>query len=301
MYSCIHSLLRSHRAATTQKNPVSQPVQDVRNFQIVKEQQIIKGKAFLSFNDFSGSTDQHREMWWSQAGSNRRPPACKAGALPAELWPRNLSFVRLALLVVRSLGHVPVCTLPAFAHKPPRQPEKILRYLYSFQPRSFAIFGGSRRSRVTFIAINERGSNKEPAKMVGLGRFELPTSPLSGVRSNQLSYRPSLVLFSPGFIALLVRSVMYVCIHSLPLSKRASPAKKIPARAVRQARDTAHGQATDHCCINQITCEGAHAFVYCRRFLLFKGGDPAARSRTATLLRLHPSHKPHRGKRPPEG
>ena len=27
-------------------------------------------------------------------------------------------------------------------------------------------------------------------KMVGLGRFELPTSRLSGVRSNQLSYRP---------------------------------------------------------------------------------------------------------------
>ncbi len=27
--------------------------------------------------------------WWSQAGSNRRPPACHAGALPAELWPHN--------------------------------------------------------------------------------------------------------------------------------------------------------------------------------------------------------------------
>ena len=27
--------------------------------------------------------------WWSQSGSNRRPPACKAGALPAELWPRT--------------------------------------------------------------------------------------------------------------------------------------------------------------------------------------------------------------------
>jgi hypothetical protein len=27
-------------------------------------------------------------------------------------------------------------------------------------------------------------------RMVGLGRFELPTSPLSGVRSSQLSYRP---------------------------------------------------------------------------------------------------------------
>src|SRR3569623_1244764 len=31
------------------------------------------------------------EGWWSQAGSNRRPPACHAGALPAELWP--LTFV----------------------------------------------------------------------------------------------------------------------------------------------------------------------------------------------------------------
>ena len=27
--------------------------------------------------------------------------------------------------------------------------------------------------------------------VVGLGRLELPTSPLSGVRSNQLSYRPA--------------------------------------------------------------------------------------------------------------
>src|SRR5262249_41568317 len=60
--------------------------------------------------------------WWSQTESNRRPPACKAGALPTELWPR--------------------------------------------------------------IAA--------PAKagMVGLGRFELPTSRLSSARSNQLSYRP---------------------------------------------------------------------------------------------------------------
>ena len=27
------------------------------------------------------------QKWWSQTGSNRRPPACKAGALPTELWP----------------------------------------------------------------------------------------------------------------------------------------------------------------------------------------------------------------------
>ena len=27
--------------------------------------------------------------WWSQSGSNRRPDACKATALPAELWPHS--------------------------------------------------------------------------------------------------------------------------------------------------------------------------------------------------------------------
>jgi hypothetical protein len=30
-----------------------------------------------------------REGWWSQTGSNRRPHACKARALPAELWPHD--------------------------------------------------------------------------------------------------------------------------------------------------------------------------------------------------------------------
>ena len=43
----------------------------------------------------------------------------------------------------------------------------------------------------THSLLCERTRNEELRKMVGLGRFELPTSPLSGVRSNQLSYRPS--------------------------------------------------------------------------------------------------------------
>ena len=141
-------------------------------------------KTFFRLKTFSAATAFLRS-WWSQAGSNRRPPACKAGALPAELWPQT---------------------------------------------------------------------------MVGLGRFELPTSPLSGVRSNQLSYRPKVSLYL-----------------------------NVPTTRVQG------------CCIRQITCEGARAFICKGVFLLFKGGDPAARSRTATLLRLHPSHKPHRGKRSPEG
>src|SRR5438552_18849101 len=31
---------------------------------------------------------KEREFWWTRSGSNRRHPACKAGALPAELRPR---------------------------------------------------------------------------------------------------------------------------------------------------------------------------------------------------------------------
>jgi hypothetical protein len=34
--------------------------------------------------------DEQNPSWWSQTGSNRRPPACKAGALPTELWPLRL-------------------------------------------------------------------------------------------------------------------------------------------------------------------------------------------------------------------
>src|SRR5207237_2367909 len=30
-----------------------------------------------------------RRRWWSQPGSNRRPQACKASALPTELWPQH--------------------------------------------------------------------------------------------------------------------------------------------------------------------------------------------------------------------
>src|SRR6202165_6289099 len=38
------------------------------------------------------------EGWWSQTGSNRRPHAWKARALPAELWPRT----RRRMLLLRS-------------------------------------------------------------------------------------------------------------------------------------------------------------------------------------------------------
>ena len=45
----------------------------------------------LGSNDFltltTSSRQPTKEGWWSRTGSNRRHPACKAGALPAELRP----------------------------------------------------------------------------------------------------------------------------------------------------------------------------------------------------------------------
>src|SRR3954471_13972888 len=46
-------------------------------------------KAALASTGFPSLAGTANEGWWSQTGSNRRPHACKARALPAELWPRN--------------------------------------------------------------------------------------------------------------------------------------------------------------------------------------------------------------------
>ena len=59
-----------------------------------------------------------------------------------------------------------------------------------------SIFSFQRSTKLeNFYVLNQTLSFARAAdskRMVGLGRFELPTSPLSGVRSNQLSYRPLL-------------------------------------------------------------------------------------------------------------
>ena len=43
----------------------------------------------------SGAIGFKQTVWWSQTGSNRRPHACKARALPTELWPPLAQRVRL--------------------------------------------------------------------------------------------------------------------------------------------------------------------------------------------------------------
>ena len=48
------------------------------------------GETFPETQPINRSTGTHQD-WWRWTGSNRRPPACKAGALPAELHPRSPS------------------------------------------------------------------------------------------------------------------------------------------------------------------------------------------------------------------
>ena len=51
-----------------------------------------------------GPYQLHFFLWWRLAGSNRWPPACKAGALPAELNPHLLIFTCL-------FRYILLCTL----------------------------------------------------------------------------------------------------------------------------------------------------------------------------------------------
>src|ERR1700751_4473600 len=52
----------------------------------------------------------NQTIWWSQTGSNRRPHACKARALPAELWPRNQKTNALHSIEMVGLGRLELPT-----------------------------------------------------------------------------------------------------------------------------------------------------------------------------------------------
>ena len=58
--------------------------------------------------------------------------------------------------------------------------------------------GGASRDRTGDLLLAKQALSQLSygpiKKLVGLGRVELPTSPLSGVRSNQLSYRPGFIV-----------------------------------------------------------------------------------------------------------
>ena len=130
---------------------------------IVKEQPSLCSLAIAKDKRFKRNAclwQQPQGRWWRMTGSNRRPPACKAGALPAELIPP--SQIRDNRRDTLSLG----C---------------LHSFRYAAQPR-FA-------SRL--VLTHFRGT---PAFtvciLVGLVGLEPTTPALSRRCSNHLSYRP---------------------------------------------------------------------------------------------------------------
>ena len=82
---------RPHRQTTRWWSPIKSSLHDV-----IQNRQRTEVRCKLVFLRVISS---HSKEWWSRTGSNRRPPACKAGALPAELIPHrglcSLKMIRL--------------------------------------------------------------------------------------------------------------------------------------------------------------------------------------------------------------
>ncbi len=72
------------RTGFRMRNPNKSSLHDV----IQNRRPAVPAANFISHGCPSPSANAKR--WWSRTGSNRRPPACKAGALPAELRPLTL-------------------------------------------------------------------------------------------------------------------------------------------------------------------------------------------------------------------
>ena len=82
---------------------------------------------------------------------------------------------------------------------PPQRETTVASSKFSTQASYHEVLdgGGASRDRTGDLLLAKQalsqlsyGPGSEPRWVVGLGRFELPASPLSGVRSDQLSYRP---------------------------------------------------------------------------------------------------------------
>ena len=113
-------------------------------------------------------------LWWSRSGSNRRPQACKARALPTELRPPGQG-------INDGINHM----MPT--SKDDRRSNGLPGRSCHIQP-AFAHWASARQS-----------PPQEQRSLVGPGRVERPTSRLSGVRSNHLSYEPETNRFQDHF------------------------------------------------------------------------------------------------------
>src|SRR5215831_14402937 len=117
--------------------------------------------------------------------------------------------------------------------------------------------------------------------VVGLGGLEPPTPRLSSVCSNQLSYRPRCLIRDGETSASsdICHLTSVICTAADRLWTLGDGLRVIARSAISFRR-----------LLNNVLWS----------LLLVKGGDPAAPSGTATLLRLFPSHEAHLRRLPPK-
>ena len=101
--------------------------------------------------------------WWRMTGSNRRPPACKAGALPAELIPQASSAASLRDVqhLVGLVGFEP--TTPALSRRcsnqlsyRPKPVTRDLKFAFPSPARSLLRPGSRVPSRRWRLPFNNR-------------------------------------------------------------------------------------------------------------------------------------------------
>ena len=115
----------------------------------------------------------------------------------------------------RSLGTISSSRCQTTRDKPASRPRdtyacaNLFSYGRAATGRSGSPTGGARRDRTDDLLLAKQAlsqlsygpeshGTQEKREMVGLGRFELPTSRLSSARSNQLSYRPKKRTLDPA-------------------------------------------------------------------------------------------------------
>ena len=117
--------------------------------------------------------DAITRSWWSQTESNRRHPACKAGALPTELWPHSIRnsakprrAVGDAVLRLRTPSEPEVLVGPGRLELPTLRLSGVRSNHLSYRPRAVRQAGRSpgSRSRHQYDEPNVRSVDDEMRK-----------------------------------------------------------------------------------------------------------------------------------------
>ena len=93
-------------------------------------------------------------LWWSLAGSNRWPPACKAGALPAELRPQLFNYIWWAWMDSNHRPHpYQGCALTSWATGPYIIYNWLMVGLNGLEPVSYTHLDVYKRQRYIYAIL----------------------------------------------------------------------------------------------------------------------------------------------------